>query len=211
MLGRTLPGPPVVTELVLASSSPHRRQLLTRLGLDFEAIAPNLDETPLPGECAEDLVARLSVAKARAVAPQYPGAVVVGSDQVAVVPRRKSSVILGKPDDHSAAIEQLSLLSGRQIRFFTGICVVDPRGGDELEIEETRVSFRTLTRPEIEAYVHREQPYGCAGSFRSERLGITLVESIRSDDPNALIGLPLIRLCRMLRQAGLDPLRPELD
>ena len=211
MLGRTLPGLPAVTELVLASSSPHRRQLLSRLGLDFEAVAPDLDETPLPGECAENLVARLSVAKARAVARQYPGAVIVGSDQVAVVPKKKTSVILGKPDDYSSAIEQLSLLSGRQIRFLTGVCVLDSRGGDALEIEETRVSFRTLTRPEIEAYVHREQPYGCAGSFRSERLGITLVETIRSDDPNALIGLPLIRLCRMLRQAGLDPLRPEPD
>ena len=198
-----------MTELVLASTSPHRRELLTRLGLDFAAVAPDVDETPLPGESARGLVARLSAAKARAVSPHYPGAVIVGSDQVAVVPERSTSIILGKPEDYSAAIEQLSLVSGRQIRFLTGICVVDPRGGDELEIEETRVSFRTLTGPEIEAYVHREQPWGCAGSFRSERLGITLVESIRSDDPNALIGLPLIRLCRMLRQAGLDPLRPQ--
>ena len=196
-------------ELVLASSSPHRRELLNRLGLEFEAVAPDVDETPLPGESPEALVGRLSVAKARAVAPHYPGAVIVGSDQVAAVPEQKASIILGKPDGYSAAIEQLSLLSGRQIRFLTGICVVDPRGGNELEMEETRVAFRTLTGPEIKAYVHREQPYGCAGSFRSERLGITLVESISSDDPNALIGLPLIRLCRMLRQAGLNPLRPE--
>ena len=209
MLGFTLPESRPVIELVLASSSPHRRELLARLGIPFEAVAPALDETPLPGESPADLVARLSRAKARAVAPRFPGAVVVGSDQVAVIPHQPASVILGKPEDRAAAIEQLGQMSARNVSFLTGICVVDPRGGDELELDETRVSFRGLGETEIAAYVDREQPYGCAGSFRSERLGVTLVTSIRSDDPNALIGLPLIRLCRMLRRAGLDPLHPE--
>lgn len=195
-----------MTELVLASSSPHRRELLERLGLPFAAVAPDVDESPRPGESPEDLVARLSVAKARAVADRFPGAVIAGSDQVAVVPKDTDSAVLGKPDDRPAAIEQLSMLSGRRIRFLTGLCVIDPAGNADLEIEETGVSFRHLTDNEIAAYVDRERPYGCAGSFRSERLGIALVESIRSEDPNALIGLPLIRLCRMLRRAGLDPL-----
>ena len=179
-----------------------------RLGLAFEAAAPDVDESPRPGEAPEALVARLSEVKARAIAPRYPGAVTVGSDQVAAVPAQRAPMVLGKPENRSAAIEQLGMLSGRPVRFLTGLCVIDPGGGAELEVEETRVSFRHLTPREIAAYVDREQPYGCAGSFRSERLGITLVESIRSDDPNALIGLPLIRLCRMLRRAGLDPLNP---
>ena len=195
-----------MTELVLASSSPHRRELLARLGLPFEAIAPDVDESPRPGEAPEDLVARLSMAKARAVAVQYPAAVTVGSDQVAVVAENTTPLVLGKPENRSAAIEQLRTLSGRHIHFLTGLCVIDPRGGVEQEIEETRVSFRILLGREIAVYVDREQPWGCAGSFRSERLGITLVESIESNDPNALIGLPLIQLCRMLRRAGLDPL-----
>lgn len=202
-----------MTRLVLASSSPYRRELLARLGLAFEAVSPDVDESPLPGERPEDLVARLSEAKARAVAPRFPGAVTVGSDQVAAVRAQSASVVLGKPRDRAGAIDQLGLLSGREVRFLTGICVIGSRGSSA-EIEETRVWFRNLSAPEIAAYVDRERPFGCAGSFRSERLGITLVEAIRSEDPNALIGLPLIRLCRLLRQAGLDPLqarptRPE--
>ena len=195
-----------MTELVLASSSPYRRELLARLGLAFEAMAPDIDESPLARECPEDLVARLSVAKAKVAALRYPGVVTIGSDQVAVAGGDSASVMLGKPDNRCAAIEQLATLSGRRIVFLTGLCVIDARGGVALELEDTRVTFRNLTRREIAAYVDREQPYGCAGSFRSERLGIALVESIESHDPNALIGLPLIRLCRMLRHAGLDPL-----
>ena len=199
-----------MTELVLASSSPHRRELLARLGIPFEAVAPGVNETPMPGESPEDLVVRLSAAKARVVSGSYPQAATVGSDQVAVVPDRSAFAILGKPEDRRAAIEQLGLLSGKRVRFLTGICVIDARGGVEVDIGETRVSFRNLSGQEVAAYVDREQPYGCAGSFRSERLGITLVESIQSDDPNALIGLPLIRLCGMLRRAGLDPLGPKM-
>ncbi len=195
-----------MTELVLASSSPHRRELLARLGLAFEAVAPDVDESPLPGESPEELVARLSIAKARAVSQRYPKAVTVGSDQVAVVPEGGASRVLGKPADRSAAIAQLGVLSGRRIRFLTGLCVIDRGGGVHLETEETGVVFRRLTANEIAAYVDREDPYDCAAAFRSERLGVALVESIRSDDPNALIGLPLIRLCRMLRRTGLNPL-----
>jgi len=197
-----------VTKLVLASSSPYRRQLLARLGIPFDALDPAVDETPVPNESADDLVARLSLAKARAVRQRYPHAVIVGSDQVAVVGGQVADVVLGKPQDRCAAIKQLGLLSGRRIRFLTGICVIGPAGDAQVETEETRVRFRELSTAEIEAYVDREQPYGCAASFRSEGLGITLVESIDSHDPNALIGLPLIRLCRMLHRAGLNPLLP---
>ncbi len=193
--------------LILASSSPHRRELLSRLGLAFAAVTPNVDETPRPNETPVKLVERLSVAKARAVAFRHPNAVVIGSDQIAVIPTETPPTILGKPVDRPAAIEQLRRLSGRRIQFLTGLCVIAPRKEPDLGIEESMVVFRSLTDTEIATYVDREQPYGCAASFRSERLGITLVEAIRGDDPNALIGLPLIRLCRMLRRAGLNPLR----
>ena len=235
-----------MVELVLASSSPHRRELLARLGLPFHVQAPEVDEAPLPGETPEDLVVRLSELKARAVTTRWPGAVIIGSDQVAVVPRagepegeplaekdsageregeplaekdsagvrqgaplankNPSPLILGKPRDRSAAIEQLRNLSGRQVDFLTGLCVMDPAGKVWVEIERTQVLFRNLTGPEIVAYVERERPFGCAASFRSERLGIALVDAIRGTDPNALVGLPLIRLCRMLKQAGVNPL-----
>ena len=207
-----------MVELVLASSSPHRRELLARLGLPFHVQAPEVDEAPLPGETPKDLVVRLSEWKARAVTTRWPGAVIIGSDQVAVVPRAgepegaplankdPSPLILGKPRDRSAAIEQLRNLSGRQVDFLTGLCVMDPAGKVWVEIERTQVLFRNLTGPEIVAYVERERPFGCAASFRSERLGIALVDAIRGTDPNALVGLPLIRLCRMLKQAGVNPL-----
>ena len=235
-----------MVELVLASSSPHRRELLARLGLPFHVQAPEVDEAPLPGETPEDLVVRLSELKARAVTARWPGAVIIGSDQVAVVPRagepegeplaekdsageregeplaekgsagvrqgaplankNPSPLILGKPRDRSAAIEQLRNLSGRQVDFLTGLCVMDPAGKVWVEIARTQVLFRNLTDPEIVAYVERERPFGCAASFRSERLGIALVDAIRGTDPNALVGLPLIRLCRMLKQAGMNPL-----
>ena len=251
-----------MVELVLASSSPHRRELLARLGLPFHVQAPEVDEAPLPGETPEDLVVRLSELKARAVTSRWPGAVIIGSDQVAVVPRagepegeplakkepsagaregeplaekepsagvregaplaekdsagvrqgaplankNPSPLILGKPRDRSAAIEQLRNLSGRQVDFLTGLCVMDPAGKVWVEIERTQVLFRNLTGSEIVAYVERERPFGCAASFRSERLGIALVDAIRGTDPNALVGLPLIRLCRMLKQAGMNPL-----
>ena len=190
--------------LILASSSPHRRELLARLRLAFEAIAPNVDETPRPNESPAALVERLSLAKARAVAAQHPDAVVIGSDQVAAIAAAPQPDTLGKPKDRSAAIAQLRRLSGRRIQFLTGLCVMAPTAPPDLAIETTDVVFRHLTDSEIATYIDREQPFGCAASFRSERLGIALVESIRGDDPNALIGLPLIRLCDMLARAGVD-------
>ncbi len=218
-----------MAELVLASSSPHRRELLARLGLPFDVQAPEVDETPLPDETPEDLVARLSELKARAVAAHRPGALIIGSDQIASVPTAPRTsgqyapahtpqndhpntrtepppTILGKPRSRSAAIEQLRMLSGQSVDFLTGLCVLSPAGGVQVEVERTQVRFRNLADPEIVAYVEREQPFGCAASFRSERLGIALVDAIHSTDPTALVGLPLIRLCRMLKQAGLQPL-----
>ena len=193
-------------QLVLASSSPYRRELLARLGLPFATEVPDVDESSLPGETPEHLVARLSDAKARAVATRLPDAVVIGSDQVAVAGQPLAAV-LGKPGNRSAAVGQLRMLSGRQVSFFTGLCVIGSVAGIQLETEVTQVLFRRLTAGEIAAYVDREQPYDCAASFRSEKLGIALVESIRGADPNALLGLPLIRLCGMLKRAGLNPLQ----
>ena len=193
-------------KLVLASSSPYRRELLARLGRPFEVQAPGVDESHLPGETPAELVPRLSEAKARAVRELHPDALVIGSDQVAAAPVEPVPLILGKPGDRVAAIEQLRLLSGRRVDFLTGLCVMEPAGVVQLETEITQVFFRHLSDREIAAYVDRERPYGCAASFRSERLGITLVESIQGTDPSALMGLPLIRLCRMLRRAGLSPL-----
>lgn len=220
--------------LVLASSSPHRRELLARLGLPFATEVPDVDETSLPDETPEELVVRLSELKARAVVPRQPGALIIGSDQVAAVAAvggtgergkdkteveapgaplataKPSPVILGKPGSRSAAIEQLRMLSGQQVDFLTGLCVIDPAGQAQVAIERTQVLFRELTDSEITTYVEREQPFDCAASFKSEKLGITLVDAIRGTDPNALVGLPLIRLCQMLRQAGANPLEPPL-
>jgi len=195
-----------MTELILASSSPYRRALLERLGLPFEALSPDIDETPHPGEAAEALVRRLATAKAAKIAEAHPNAVIIASDQVAVTDGPQGSAILGKPGDGAGAIAQLTCLSGHWARFLTSLCVREPSGSQQLETETTQVHFRTLSNQEIAHYVEREAPFDCAGSFRSEGLGIALFERIEGNDPNALIGLPLIRLCRMLRQAGMDPL-----
>lgn len=200
-------GNAIVTALVLASSSPHRRVLLERLGLPFVVDAPGVDESRLPGESPEDLVGRLAASKAQAVAARWPDAVVIGSDQVAAISGEPTRPILGKPENRQAALEQLRMLSGREVHFLTGLCVIDPEGGRQLATDTTLVRFRHLSDPEIAVYVDREEPFGCAASFRSERLGITLVEAIRGTDPNALVGLPLIRLCGMLRRVGCNPLR----
>ncbi len=191
-----------MSALILASSSRYRGELLDRLGLAFDQVSPEIDETPGRGEPPEDLVRRLAADKARAVAIGHPGRVVIGSDQVAVA----GSEILGKPGDRDGAIAQLTRLSGRTVTFLTGLCVVDSRGAEQLAVVPTSVSFRTLSAAEIEAYVDREQPFDCAGSFKSEALGIALFEAVRSDDPTALIGLPLIALCGMLREAGVEVL-----
>ena len=248
--------------LILASSSPHRRELLARLRLPFETVAPNVNESPLPDESPAKLVERLSLAKARAVATRHPDAIVIGSDQIAAIADTTPPQFLGKPSDRAAAIAQLRRLSARRVQFLTGLCVIAPvaqlqpspasnshapkqrtrshrqsragppplstankgiaakdgRAGEAhrpalpqaqdirgLGVEVTEVVFRSLTETEISNYVDREQPFGCAASFRSERLGITLVAAIHGNDPTALIGLPLIQLCKMLRGAGLNP------
>ena len=186
--------------LILASSSVSRQALLQRLGMAFEAVAPQLDETPYPGESAAELVRRLSRAKAEAVASRYPGALILGSDQAA----ERDGVVLGKPGDHPRALAQLQAASGKTVTFHTGLCLLDTRHGRYHEHTDiTRVRFRELQEPEIERYLQAEKPYGCAGSFKSEALGISLFHAIESQDPSALVGLPLIALCRFLREAGL--------
>ena len=199
--------------IVLASSSPYRRMLLARLGLPFAIESPAIDESAAAYESPESLTARLAEAKARAVALRQPGALVIGADQVAVLdaggPAPSAQRILGKPGSRSRAIAQLAAMSGRSLRLLTGLCLIDPAGGQQLETEETPLRLRRLRRREIAVYVEREQPLDCAGAFKAEGLGIALFESIGGGDPTAPMGLPLIRLCRMLRQAGLDPLMAE--
>lgn len=186
--------------LVLASSSPYRRELLERLRLPFEIRAPEVDETPAPGEPAERLVARLAEAKARAVAGSLSGALVIGSDQVAV----HDGEIVGKPRDHDHAVAQLRRAAGRRITLVTGLALLDTDSGRlQQEVVPYHVVFRPLTDEQIENYLRKEQPYRCAGSVRAEGLGIALLERFEGDDPNALIGLPLIRLVRMLEREGV--------
>jgi septum formation protein len=199
----TTPTPLPRPALILASTSRYRRELLERLRLPFDTCAPQVDETPQPGEAPALLAQRLALAKAHAVARQYPGAVVIGSDQVADVDGEP----VGKPGTHERAVAQLQRMSGRSIVFQTAVAVVCADSGfAQVDLAPVRVSFRTLSTDEIEHYLRLEQPYDCAGSAKCETLGIALLSSIESDDPTALIGLPLIRTARMLRAAGLDPL-----
>lgn len=189
--------------LVLGSTSRYRRELLERLRLPFSVNAPQVDETQLPGEKPAELALRLALAKARNVALRAPRSVVIGSDQVADL----DGVPVGKPGSHERAIEQLRSMSGRSIVFQTAIAVV--RADTEFEasmLVPVTVRFRRLSDDEIERYLRTEEPYDCAGSAKSEGLGIALLETIESDDPTALVGLPLIKTCHLLRQAGLDPL-----
>lgn len=187
--------------IVLASGSQSRRALLTRLGLDFEVRVSGADETPRDGETVAALVSRLALGKAHAVAAMYPNALIIGSDQAANVGGR----ILDKPDDDDDARRQLSLCSNTTVDFHTCVCLLDTAENRHwIEDAVTTVHFRKLGAAEIARYVDREKPFDCAGSFRSEALGITLFERIESDDPTALLGLPLITLCAMLRQAGLE-------
>ncbi|MBA2964178.1 MULTISPECIES: Maf family protein [Ramlibacter] len=187
--------------LVLGSTSRYRRELLERLGLPFEVAAPDVDETPRPGETPQALARRLALAKAMAVAQRFPQAIVIGSDQVADL----DGQALGKPGDHARATDQLRLMRGRAVVFHTALAVVcQATSFQQEDIAPVRVLFRPLTDAEIERYLQREQPYDCAGSARSEALGIALLDAIDSDDPTALVGLPLIRTCRMLRAAGLQ-------
>lgn len=185
--------------LVLASTSVYRRDILQKLQIPFITAAPAIDETRLPHESAEDMVRRLALAKAQAVATMQPQALIIGSDQCAVL----GETILGKPGDHATAIEQLSACSGQTVRFQTGLCLYDAAQQDyQLTVVPFDVVFRSLTAAEIEAYLMLEQPYNCAGSFKSEGLGISLFERLQGDDPNTLIGLPLIGLANMLRAKG---------
>jgi septum formation protein len=186
--------------LILASTSPYRRELLARLGLPFTVANPRTDETPLPGEAPEALALRLAEAKARAVASGNPQALIIGSDQVATVDGK----IYGKPGDHQRAVAQLRVLSGQTVNFFTALCLHNARTGEaDVRGVPTLVTFRPLSDDEIDNYLRREPAYDCAGSAKSEGLGIALLESIRGDDPNALVGLPLIALCAMLRRQGV--------
>jgi septum formation protein len=186
--------------LVLGSSSAYRRELLSRLGLPFDVCSPDVDETPLAGEAPLALAQRLALAKARAVAQLYPTHVVIGSDQVADL----HGTPLGKPGTHPRAVEQLQRMRGQTVQFHTALAVVHQTTGLCLQDTATvHVVFRHYSDEEIERYLQREQPYDCAGSAKSEGLGIAMLDRIDSDDPTALIGLPLIRTARMLRQAGL--------
>jgi septum formation protein len=191
----TLPRP-----LILGSTSRYRRELLSRLHLPFEVVAPEVDETPQAGEAPAALAQRLALAKAQAVARQHPEAVVIGSDQVADL----AGEPLGKPGPHARAVEQLQRMRGQTVVFQTAVAVVcQATGYEALELAPVRVRFRALSDAEIETYLRLEMPYDCAGSAKSEGLGIALLEAIDNDDPTALVGLPLIRTCRMLRAAGL--------
>ncbi|MFZ9181886.1 MAG: Maf family nucleotide pyrophosphatase [Hylemonella sp.] len=194
--------------LVLGSSSPYRRELLARLRQPFEVVLPEVDETPLAHESPRELASRLALAKANAVAQRLPDRVIIGSDQVAELDGRP----LGKPGSHDRAVEQLHRMRGRQVLFHTAVAVVCAESGfSQMEIAEVRVRFRDLTSTEIENYLQAEKPYDCAGSAKSEGLGIALLESIDSDDPTALIGLPLIRTARLLRAAGVPLLEASGD
>lgn len=193
-------------QLILASSSPYRKKMLQRLGMPFITISPDIDETPLPGEQPVDLAIRLSVAKARAVAQHNPGALVIGSDQVATF----NGTPIGKPGSFERARVQLQELSGQTVEFHSSLCLTDGKH-DKIADVVTRCQFRTLTDDEIVNYLQREEPYDTAGSAKAEGLGITLMESMHSDDPTAIIGLPLIELSRMLRAFGLNPLTHKPD
>ncbi len=186
--------------LVLASTSPFRKELLQRLGIPFATLSPEVDETRRDGETVEAQVRRLAEAKARAAETQYPDALIIGSDQVAVC----ENDVLGKPGNHENACRQLARLAGHRVSFLTGLCLFDTLTGKaRVDLVPYHAVFRPLTEQQIERYLQTEQPYNCAGSFKSEGLGISLFESMEGEDPNALIGLPLIRLVSWLNEAGV--------
>jgi len=188
-------------QLVLASTSPFRRDLLARLGLTFEIADPAVDENPLPDEAPEKTALRLSEAKARSVARRYPEALIIGSDQVACLDGQP----FGKPGNHENAVRQLQTLRDRRVTFFTGLCLFNAKTGKaHVRGVPTLVTFRNLADDEIERYLRKEQPYNCAGSAKSEGLGIAVIAKMEGDDPNALIGLPLIALCDLLKREGVN-------
>ena len=191
---------PLAPALILGSTSPYRKELLARLRIPFEVAAPQVDETPLPNEAPATLALRLALAKARAVSQLKPNAVVIGSDQVADLDGQP----LGKPGRHANAVLQLQSMRGKTVIFQTAVSVVCLASGfEKTDLAAVKVKFRNLSNEEIESYLLAETPYDCAGSAKSEGLGISLLEFIESDDPTALIGLPLIRTCQLLREAGI--------
>ena len=195
-------------DIILASSSVYRRQLLNKLGINYRWQAPDVDETSIDGESPAELVKRLSRNKAVALAPHYPSALIIGSDQVAALENR----ILGKPGNHTHAKTQLQLASGKQVTFFTGLTLYNATTRTaQTCCELYQVTFRQLTDAQIENYLQREQPYDCAGSFKSEGLGIALFDELDGRDPNTLIGLPLIALIKMLNNEGIDVLDAKQD
>lgn len=196
----------MTAEVILGSSSPYRKELLSRLGIPFECISPEVDETPLDGEKPAALCQRLARLKAQAVHTMRPNSIVIGSDQVAVLGER----ILGKPHTHERAIEQLTAMQGHRIDFLTALCVIDAKGQCYEVMVPTEVHMKALSPEAIESYLLREKPYNCAGSAKIETLGIALMESVRSEDPTALIGLPLIATVKLLAKAGC-PVLPGLE
>ena len=190
-------------QIVLASTSRYRRELLTRLGLPFEVASPHVDETALPSEAPQDTARRLAEAKARAVAARFPQAIIIGSDQVAVL----EGMPLGKPGNHATALRQLKAMRGKEVAFHTALCLCNAASGlAQTRVVPFYVRFREYSDAQIERYLQREQPYDCAGSARCEGLGIALIAEMRGDDPNALIGLPLIALTEMLAAQGVNVL-----
>lgn len=193
----------MTTTLVLASTSPFRKAILEKLHIPFDTASPEVDESVLPGESPEQLVARLSEAKARAVASRFADALIIGSDQVAVV----DGQILSKPGVHEKAVAQLKRASGKRVSFLTGLCLLNTKSNRaQVDVVPFNVIFRQLSEAQIENYLRKEQPYNCAGSFKSEGLGIALFERLEGSDPNTLIGLPLIRLIKMLESEGFPVL-----
>ena len=197
----TLLSSPTTPQIILASSSRYRREILQRLGLVFRSQSPNIDESLLTDEAPENLVDRLSREKALAIANTIDSGLVIGSDQVCVL----QSSILGKPKDHDDAVEQLRRASGQIAKLYTGVAVVNAATGNaQSAVIEVDVAYRTLTDDTITRYLEKDQPYDCCGSLKVESLGITLLDYIRSDDPNAITGFPVIRLCTMLRNEGVS-------
>ena len=191
------------TQIVLASTSKYRRELLARLGLPFEVAAPGVDETPLTNETPQEMSSRLAEAKARAVAERYSQSIVIGSDQVAVL----DGLALGKPGNHANAVRQLRAMRGKEVVFHTALCLCHAASGRiKTRVVPYSVRFRNYSDAQIERYLEREQPYDCAGSARCEGLGIVLIAEMRGEDPNALIGLPLIALTEMLAELGVSAL-----
>jgi septum formation protein len=192
---------PPARKVVLASTSRYRRELLSRLQIGFDCAAPNVDETPREGEAPDIQAVRLAVTKAHAVKHVWPDALIIGSDQVATT----AGTLLGKPGTHEQAVHQLTVMRGRAVSFFTGLCVLNAHTGREQSaMVPVTVHMRNYSDAQIERYLRADQPYDCAGSARIEKLGITLIERLDTDDPNALIGLPLIALCDMLQNEGIE-------